>query len=252
MKFLIFFLMLTANLHSLAAQLHEVDANNCPETLKIYTGDTVRFTNHSAFQTNVKSAMFNYEQLSQGDYFDYKFTPSPDNPYVMPDAYINYTCFHEGIGVVQRRLRVGAPPIVIYPKYLVHFGSEDLKLGVWIPASESFMEGDTAIKKIFISFNNHTIFAGTLAEYHAFLKTQSPVPSESSYININCSYNINAYAACSNTEKGYFATYFRIPAARNTLDTVYGNQTLRVKLTLSTPQGDVDYEDKAVYLVRLQ
>ncbi len=252
MKSMLLLLLLSVFLNSFAGQLHEIDANNCPETLKIYTGDTVRFINHASDPAQVRSAMFGAENLNSDDYFDYTFTPGPDNPYVMPDVYVNYTCFHTGVGKVQRTIRVGAPPIVIYPKNLVDTGSENLKLGVWILASESYEMGAAEIKKIFISFNNRTIFEGSLADYHAFLNTQSPVPSKSEYVNINCPFQINGYNACQNTEKGYYATYFYIPAARYSLSTLYGHKTLRVKLTLSTSQGDVEYEDRATYLVRLQ
>ena len=234
-----------------AGQLHEVDVANCPTELQIYNGDTVRFINHSAEAIDVYSALFSFFGIGKDKYVEYKFTPSLDNALFILDRKINYTCGKSSVV-----LRVSAAPVAIFPKQFVdttgHLQdySPSLDINIYVLSDEGHVYAwDPNVKNVSILLNGKSIFTGDFAAYKSFIKSLGSMVTSLDYLNANCTFFANAYAACRNAEKGFMVTRFRVPKAVFTSDRSYFySNILQIKLTLSTPKGDVEYEDQAEYV----
>lgn len=244
MKILFLFVLLGMSQVSLAGQLHEIDVVNCP-SLAIYRGDTLRFTNRfgNGEYYAISSTEFSYSGLSVGEYFDYTFTSTDANRDLLSDFYMNYTCGKVYPSQQQPSLRIRPAPVAIYPKQHVFSTEETVSISLFVLADPNG-EYDSDIKQLSITVDGASFFKGSRLEYKDFIAKQTTLKSYSYEISGDC--NKGTFAPpiiCNKDDKGFLVTSFHIPPSNFNP----GRHTIRAKLTLKTPNGDADYEDKAEY-----
>jgi len=237
MKILFLFLLLGIGQASFAERLYEVDIAKCGN-VEIYTGDTLRFINHSKRTIYLDAEIFNYG-IPPGEYFNYTFTNELTNRYLFSEAHFKYTCKTsdlESETIANSNIIFHPKPIDIYPKKNIISIEESFDIGIYILANKPD-EYAQNIKKIEITVDGSLFFNGNITDYKKLITKQNTY-------GLNYVY-IDGTFAPPIIYQGYSVTRYHVAAGAFQK----GIHVVRAKITLETNQGNVDYEEKGEFFI---